>query len=56
MTEYTFKTYGVAQFHVPDGMYTIAELEQMLANFKEAKRQQDDHLKATIQSLKEKSE
>ena len=55
MAEYTYETYGMARFHVPEGMYSIAELEQMLADFKEAKRRQDDHLKAAIQPIKEKN-
>ena len=55
MTEYTYETYGMARFYVPEGMYSIAELEQMLADFKEAKRRQDEHLKASIQPLKEKN-
>lgn len=55
MSEYTYQTYSTARFHIPEGMYSIAELEQMLVNFKEAKRQQDKHLKASIQPLKEKN-
>jgi len=53
MAEYTCETYGMARFHVPDGMYSIAELEKMLADFKEAKRRQDEHLKVAIKPLKE---
>ena len=55
MTKYTHQTYGLARFYIPKGMYSIAELEQMLANFKEAKQRQDEHLKASIQPLKEKN-
>lgn len=55
MTEYTYKTYRIAGFHLPEGMYSIAELEQMLADFKEAKQRQDEYLKAAIQPVKEKS-
>jgi hypothetical protein len=53
--EYTYKTYGMARFHVPEGMYSIEELEEMLANMKEAKRHQDQHLKAAMQPAKEKN-
>jgi hypothetical protein len=38
MAKYTYKTYNIAGFHLPEGMYSIAELEQMLAEFKEAKQ------------------
>jgi FPC/CPF motif-containing protein YcgG len=55
MKEYTYKTYGMARFHVPEGMYSIEELEEMLANIKEAKRQQDEQLKAAVRPAKEKN-
>jgi hypothetical protein len=34
----------MAAFHIEEGMYTIKELEQMLAEFKQAKEIQDRHL------------
>jgi hypothetical protein len=55
MKEYTYKTYSTARFHVPEGMYSIKEIEDMLANMKEAKKRQDEHLRASIQPLKEKN-
>jgi hypothetical protein len=55
MTKDTYKTYGMARFHVPEGMYSIEEIEEMLANMKEAKKRQDEHLKASMQPLKEKN-
>jgi hypothetical protein len=55
MTEYAYKTYGMARFYVPEGMYSIKEIEEMLADMKEAKRHQDERLKAAMQPLKEKN-
>ncbi len=55
MTEYTHKTYDTMRVYVPAGMYSIAEIDQLLADMIEAKKQQDEHLKAAMQSLKEKS-
>jgi hypothetical protein len=55
MTEYIFKTYDMMRFHVTEGMYSIAEMEEMLADMKEAKKRQDEHLNAAMQSLKEKN-
>ncbi len=55
MDRYTHKIYDMARFHVPEGLYSIAELEQMLADFKEAKRVQDDQLRAATQLVKEKN-
>jgi FPC/CPF motif-containing protein YcgG len=54
MTEYTYKTYDMARFHVPEGMYSIEELEEMLAHMKWAKRHQDEQLKAAMRPLKDK--
>jgi FPC/CPF motif-containing protein YcgG len=45
----------MARFHVPEGMYSIEELEEMLANFKEAKRHQDEQLKSAMRPAKEKN-
>jgi len=53
MSEYTYRTYDTARFHVPEGMYSIAELEALLAEMKEAKKHQDEHLQAAMQPLKE---
>ena len=48
MNQYTYKTYDMARFHIPDGMYSIAEIEEMLVHMKEEKERQDRHLKAAI--------
>lgn len=44
MTNYVYTTHEMAAFHIEEGMYTIKELEQMLAEFKRAKEIQDRHL------------
>jgi hypothetical protein len=36
-------------------MYSIAEIDQLLADMIEAKKQQDEHLKTSMQSIKEKN-
>lgn len=54
MKEYTYKTHDMMRFHVPEGMYSIAEMEKMLADMKEFKRQQDEHLKAAMESIEER--
>ena len=55
MSEYTYETYGMAKFYVLEGMYSIAELEQMLSDFKEAKLRQDAALEAAMKPTKEKN-
>jgi len=40
--------------YVPAGMYSIAEIDQLLADMIEAKTQQNEHLKTSMQQLKEK--
>lgn len=54
MSELEYKTYGMARFHVPEGMYSIAELEELLKQLKEAKAQQDKHLAQSMQPMKGK--
>ena len=56
MSEYTYETYGMAKFYVLEGMYSIAELEQMLSDFKEAKLRQDAALEASMKPTKEKNQ
>ena len=48
MTEYERRTIKMAAFYIPEGMYSIEELEEMLAQFKQAKEIQDRHLKKAI--------
>lgn len=48
MTKYERKTIGMAAFYIPEGMYSIDELEEMLEQFKQAKEIQDRHLKKAI--------
>jgi len=55
MTDYTYTTYNTAQFHIPEGMYSIEEIEELLAYMKAAIRRQDKHLKASLQPLKERN-
>ncbi len=45
MSGYETRTIDMACFYVEEGMYSIAELEQMLEDFKKAKEIQGQHLK-----------
>ena len=54
--EYTYKTYGVALFHIPEGMYSIEELELLLVDMKAAKEQTEKSLKKRVlKPLKEEN-
>ena len=53
--EYTYETYDMARFHIPDGLYSIEEIEKMLIHMKAASKRQEEHLKRSIQPLKEKN-
>lgn len=44
---------GAACFWIDEGMYSIEQVEQMLANFKEAKRRQDEALARSIERKEE---
>jgi len=51
--EYAHKTYGTAKFHIPDGMYSIEEIEKLLADMKAAEKQTEKSLTRVIKPLKE---
>jgi hypothetical protein len=40
---------GTARFWIDEGMYSIEQVEEMLVNFKEAKRRQDEALARSIE-------
>jgi hypothetical protein len=45
----------MARFNIPEGLYSIEEIEAMLASMKESKKRQDQMLEAAIQKHKEKN-
>jgi hypothetical protein len=52
---YTYETYDMARFNIPEGLYSIEEVESMLATMKESKKRHDRMLEAAIQNYKEKN-
>jgi hypothetical protein len=53
--EYTYKTYGTAKFYIPEGMYSIQELELLLVHMKATKKQTEKSLKKVLKPLKERN-
>ena len=50
MTEY--KVIDTATFYVEEGWYTIAEMEDILANVRAIKKHQDEMLRRSMQEVK----
>lgn len=48
MIKYTQTTHGETAFHVPEGMYTVQQLENILKDIKEAEARYRDHLKRAM--------
>lgn len=48
---YEYKTYNTARFHIPEGTYSIEEVEEILATMKEMKRQHDRMLREAVQPV-----
>ena len=48
MSEYKHTTHEMACFYIEEGMYTIKDLEELIADFKIAKEIQDRHLKNAL--------
>jgi hypothetical protein len=45
----------MARFHIPDGLYSIEEIEKMLIHMKAARKRQEEYLKQGQSKLKEKN-
>lgn len=45
-------TYGTARFYIAEAFYTIAEIEDMVAEFKAAKVAQDKALAKSMERMK----
>ena len=44
-----YETHGTARFYVPEGFYTIEDMEHLLDVLRENKRRQDTHLQQSMQ-------
>jgi len=53
--EYTYETYSTARFLLPEGFYSIEELEQLLAELKATKEKTERALKRAIKPLKKRN-
>jgi len=52
-TNYTYKVVGCAKIHIEEGMYSIAELEQKLADFKKVSAAMTKQLERSMQKTKQ---
>ena len=43
-----YKVYDTARFFIEEGMYSIGELEEIVRQLKEAKKQQDEMLRKSM--------
>jgi hypothetical protein len=51
-TKYTYEVIGCARIYIEDGMYSIAELEHKLADFKKVSAAVNKRLKLSMQQTK----
>jgi hypothetical protein len=51
-TKYTYEVVGCAMIYIEDGMYSIAELEQKLADFKRVSAAMTKQLERSMQQTK----
>lgn len=52
----THETYGEYQFILEEGVYTIAELEKLVADLKTAQARMSSHLIQSMQSVRKAQE
>jgi len=51
-TKYKYEVVGCARIYIEDGMYSIAELEQKLADFKKVSAAMNKQLERSMQETK----
>ncbi len=51
-TKYKYEVVGCAQMYIEDGMYTIAELEQKLTDFKKVSAAMSKQLERSMREIK----
>jgi len=49
MSEEQIVVYNTARFHIPEGLYSIEELEELLRMLKDIREMQSEHLKTPMQ-------
>jgi hypothetical protein len=52
-TKYTYEVISCARIHIEDGMYSIAELEQKLADFKKVSAAMTKQLERSLQKTRQ---
>jgi hypothetical protein len=52
-TKYTYEVIGCAKIYIEDGMYSIAELEQKLSDFKKVSAAMTKQLERSMQKTKQ---
>ena len=53
--EYEYKTYDMARFHIPEGLYSIEDVEKMLVHMRKTKQKTEEYLVKTMEPIKEKN-
>jgi len=52
-TKYKYEVVGCAKIHIEEGMYSIAELEQKLSDFKKVSAAMTKQLEKTMKEVKQ---
>ena len=52
---YEYKTYDMARFHIPEGLYSIEDVEKMLIHMKKTKQKTEAYLAKTLSQLRRRT-
>ena len=52
---YEYKIYDMARFYVPEGLYSIEDIEKMLVHMRKTKQKTEAYLAKTLEPIKEKN-
>ena len=53
--DYEYKIYDMAKFYIPEGSYSIKEVEEMLIHMKKTKQKTAAYLAKTLEPIEEKN-
>jgi len=52
---YEYKIYDMARFHIPEGLYSIEDVEKMLIHMRKTKKVTEAYLAKTLEPIKDKN-
>ena len=52
--KHEYKAYDTARFHIPEGFYSVEDVEEILANLRRAKQITETHLARSMETIEKR--